>query len=264
MNQDHARFADWDSAYVLGALPPGDRREYEAHLETCEACSRSVAELAPIPGLLARLPADRAEALLDGAFADRAKAFLIAGDELVKAIGAFGNLSSVFDALPEALANDDLRAGAATLEEVAHDCGAIHDLIPGQIGAMDELFAANGNIGKRLDSLRDNIKIVACIAINARIEASALQSNSQDMLTFTYDVAKLAATAETTIDQYSGEQRKAHTVLQSARDVLTEFDTRHRAQLGSVAREVERNLRSIEGRRTAVLDEASRIGERSR
>ena len=206
----------------------------------------------------------QAESLLDGAFAGRAKAFLVAGDELVKAISAFHELSAAFDGLPAALANDELSNGANTLEEVAHDCAAIHDLIPAQLATMDGLFEANGNIGKRLDQLRDNIKIVACIAINARIEASALKSNSQDMLTFTYDVAKLAATAEETIDQYSSEQRKAHQVLQSARDVLTEFDSRHRSQLGTIAREVEHNLRSVEGRRAAVLDEATRIGERSR
>ena len=64
MNPNHSRYADWDSAYVLGALSPGERREYEAHLETCETCRRSVAELAPMPGLLARLSADRAEGLL--------------------------------------------------------------------------------------------------------------------------------------------------------------------------------------------------------
>lgn len=65
MNPDHARFAEWDSAYVLGALSPGDRREYEEHLESCEPCRRSVAELTPIPGLLARLTPERASALLD-------------------------------------------------------------------------------------------------------------------------------------------------------------------------------------------------------
>jgi len=65
MNPDHARYADWDSAYVLGALSPAERREYEDHLESCESCRRSVGELSPIPGLLARLSADRASALLD-------------------------------------------------------------------------------------------------------------------------------------------------------------------------------------------------------
>ena len=55
MNPDHPRFADWDSAYVLGALSPAERREYEEHLETCETVPSIVAELPPIPGLLARL-----------------------------------------------------------------------------------------------------------------------------------------------------------------------------------------------------------------
>ncbi|MBM7831332.1 hypothetical protein JOE59_002037 [Agromyces cerinus] len=64
MNPEHARFADWDSAYVLGALSPVERGEYEQHLESCELCRRSVAELAPMPGLLARLSSERAEALL--------------------------------------------------------------------------------------------------------------------------------------------------------------------------------------------------------
>lgn len=65
MNPDHARFAEWDSAYVLGALSPAERREYEEHLEACETCRRSVAELAPMPGLLARLSPERAAALGD-------------------------------------------------------------------------------------------------------------------------------------------------------------------------------------------------------
>jgi hypothetical protein len=65
MNPDHARFAEWDSAYVLGSLSPTERREYEEHLESCELCRRSVGELTPIPGLLARLTPERASALLD-------------------------------------------------------------------------------------------------------------------------------------------------------------------------------------------------------
>lgn len=65
MNPDHPRYADWDSAYVLGALSPTDRREYEEHLAGCEECRRSITELASMPGLLARLSPDRATALLD-------------------------------------------------------------------------------------------------------------------------------------------------------------------------------------------------------
>lgn len=57
MNGDEDRFARYDAAYVLGALTPGDRWDYEAHLSGCPACAAAVAELAGLPGLLRRVPA---------------------------------------------------------------------------------------------------------------------------------------------------------------------------------------------------------------
>jgi hypothetical protein len=45
-----------DATYVLGALSPTERLEFERHLPTCAACRRSVAQLAGMPGLLARVP----------------------------------------------------------------------------------------------------------------------------------------------------------------------------------------------------------------
>jgi hypothetical protein len=39
-------------AYVLGALEPGDRAEFESHLSGCAACRAELVRLAPLPGLL--------------------------------------------------------------------------------------------------------------------------------------------------------------------------------------------------------------------
>jgi hypothetical protein len=47
--------AHLDGAYVLGALSPQERQEFERHLSGCESCARSVRELAGLPGLLARV-----------------------------------------------------------------------------------------------------------------------------------------------------------------------------------------------------------------
>lgn len=49
-------FAHDDAAYVLGALSPTERAAFEGHLAGCEECSRSVRDLAGLPGLLARVP----------------------------------------------------------------------------------------------------------------------------------------------------------------------------------------------------------------
>jgi hypothetical protein len=40
-------------------LPPEERHEYEEHLRDCPICAAAVRELAGLPGLLARLPADQ-------------------------------------------------------------------------------------------------------------------------------------------------------------------------------------------------------------
>lgn len=52
-------FGPYDAAYVLGALSPADRREFEDHLKVCAACAASVSELAGLPGLMSRVSIDQ-------------------------------------------------------------------------------------------------------------------------------------------------------------------------------------------------------------
>lgn len=51
----HETYAQWDAAYVLGALSPGERSDFERHLQECDVCRAAVLELAPTVGLLARV-----------------------------------------------------------------------------------------------------------------------------------------------------------------------------------------------------------------
>jgi Putative zinc-finger len=60
---DGDRYATWDAAYVLGSLSSNERREYQAHLETCPRCRSAVAELSGIPAVLAMLDLDDVQAL---------------------------------------------------------------------------------------------------------------------------------------------------------------------------------------------------------
>ena len=48
-------FAMYDAAYVLGALSPAERREFEEHLKSCAPCTSSVGELAGLPGLMSKV-----------------------------------------------------------------------------------------------------------------------------------------------------------------------------------------------------------------
>lgn len=62
---EHEELRDWDAAFLLGSLSADDRRLYERHRAECEVCASSVAELAGLPGLLAKVSAAEAEGLLE-------------------------------------------------------------------------------------------------------------------------------------------------------------------------------------------------------
>lgn len=55
---EHDHYAEWDGAYVLGALAPVERADYERHLAHCLTCQDAVSDLASLPGLLARVDPD--------------------------------------------------------------------------------------------------------------------------------------------------------------------------------------------------------------
>jgi anti-sigma-K factor RskA len=71
------------ASYALGILDPSDRRLVAAHLPECAACRAALGEVAPLPGLLARVSAEDAAAgppvpsaailarLVDAALAER-------------------------------------------------------------------------------------------------------------------------------------------------------------------------------------------------
>jgi hypothetical protein len=62
--------ADWDAAYVLGALSPEDRRAYEDYLAANPGRTEALSEFAGLPGILNALSPAEAVALLDAPAGD--------------------------------------------------------------------------------------------------------------------------------------------------------------------------------------------------
>jgi hypothetical protein len=58
--------ADWDAAYILGALTPEESAEYERFLSGDAARTAALQDLSDIPAILDNLSPDEALALLDG------------------------------------------------------------------------------------------------------------------------------------------------------------------------------------------------------
>lgn len=57
------RYREWAGVYVLGALTPSERHEFEGHLSGCANCAAAVADCAGLPAMLNVLTSDQATAL---------------------------------------------------------------------------------------------------------------------------------------------------------------------------------------------------------
>ena len=89
-------FALWDAAYVLGALSPMERRQFEEHLALCADCRAAVAELAGIPGLLSQVSAEDVVGNTPlEALADEPESLSVPPSDLVARVGRSGTSPSV-------------------------------------------------------------------------------------------------------------------------------------------------------------------------
>ncbi|MCG8917508.1 zf-HC2 domain-containing protein [Actinokineospora sp. PR83] len=57
-------------AYLLGALDPAERADFEAHLHRCDACRGELVRLSPLPGLLHRVRVEDFEDAVEPTEAD--------------------------------------------------------------------------------------------------------------------------------------------------------------------------------------------------
>lgn len=57
------RYREWAGVYVLGALTPSERHEFEEHFSECAKCAAAVDECAGLPAMLNVLTSGQATAL---------------------------------------------------------------------------------------------------------------------------------------------------------------------------------------------------------
>jgi hypothetical protein len=106
-------------AYLLGASAPADRKMVEDHLSSCPGCRDELADLAGLPALLGRVPADDVDVLSrDGALAPPPEEPLLA---LLSRVARRRRQRTAW--LAAAAAAVGLLAGAAAIQGLARSAG---------------------------------------------------------------------------------------------------------------------------------------------
>lgn len=149
-------YREWDAAYVLGALAPAERREFEEHLAVCDPCRAAVGDLAGMPALLGMVPA---EVVDDGRAADAPTADVVPLAQVAAAVRrrrARGRLALVGAAAALVLvaggAGAALTAATSSRPAVVADDARTVVLAPvGGSGVSADLTIAPVRWGTRLD-----------------------------------------------------------------------------------------------------------------
>ncbi|RNE59378.1 anti-sigma factor family protein [Cryobacterium tepidiphilum] len=169
---DHEPYEQWDAAYLLGALSPAERREFEEHLDGCERCSSTVAELAAMPALLGALPADAALAL---------------ADRPTKPAAAVSAGQPSADLLPRLLAR--LRRRRRTRRWVVAGAGA---LAAATVAVGLILPSALGGTGER-PTTTIALQREAAVPLRASIELTSVPWGTRLAMTCTYESSRSPA-----------------------------------------------------------------------
>ena len=192
------------------------------------------------------------------------EAFLAIGSALGEASTLLGRVQSGFDALVEHLQGADSKGTAIGLvnatEQIASLTGRSH-------GSADELVRL-GEVIKRIEaSLRALGKIigeVGALAINAKIQASLIESGGIDFTVFTTEIERLGKLAGQTIDQTLARLSELDLAIAKALTGERDFERDAARELANVQGRLAEGLEVLVTQRQTAAAAAERIGRHFR
>jgi hypothetical protein len=191
-------------------------------------------------------------------------AFVSAGDKLAECAGILSRLTATFEALPAELQSPELAAATDRLALVGRRARAIADALATEQGDVARLVQVVASAGHPIDDLRRQVKMMSIVAINARVTAAGIVTDTDDFEVFTTDIAKLSDRAATTIAEFARTYQQLAAAVRDAADARGTFETTHRATLATLADALETGLADVTAQRQRSIEISSDTGRTSR
>lgn len=201
---------------------------------------------------------------LDGVFQDSERVFAAIGAGLGDAIVDFGALTATFEALSTSLENEDMREAADRLMHISRAIESMSEALLAEQAALAELLALNRDVADRFGRLQDGARTMSILTLNAKIEATRVNREGEDLSIFSVEMAGTVKVAQKTVDAHGGEQAKLIKELGSACIAQAEFERRHRGKIASISKELTNAIELVDDRRREAAKIAAGMGVRSK
>jgi hypothetical protein len=191
------------------------------------------------------------------------KTCLQVGARLGDAIPNLSDLGELFKTLSQSLESEGFRAANSDLRAVALDISAIGAELTTESKGLDHLVALNKAIAIRIENLSSNIRTIAALVFNVKIEAASFAGTADNMSDFVDGLQFLATKAQSAVGRYQSTHIKLYELLQNTSKAQLGFQNSHQERLLSVAADITDSLEVIERRRREMTAALADIGTQS-
>ncbi|HEV2518456.1 MAG TPA: hypothetical protein VGV07_24630 [Devosia sp.] len=191
-------------------------------------------------------------------------AFVSVGGRLAECAEILARLTETFETLPVDLEGHDLTEATDRLAVVGRRAGEISVTLGAEQADLNRLVEALRGAAHPISELRRTVKMMGIVAINARVVAASVVSDTEDFGVFTTDIAQLSESAATTIQRFSRTYEALTIVVGEAASARASFEAGHRDTLASLAAELERDLAEVTEQRLTSVRSSAATGQMSR
>ncbi len=191
-------------------------------------------------------------------------AFVAVGGRLAECAEILSRLTDTFETLPVDLEGPDLSEATDRLAVVGRRAGEISVTLGAEQADLNRLVEALRRAAHPISELRRTVKMMGIVAINARVVAASVVSETEDFGVFTTDIAQLSESATSTIQRFSRTYEALTIVVGEAATARASFEEAHRDTLATLAAELERDLAEVTEQRLTSVRSSAVTGQMSR
>jgi hypothetical protein len=191
-------------------------------------------------------------------------AFVAVGGRLAECAEILSRLTETFETLPVDLEGPDLSEATERLAIVGRRAGEIAVTLGAEQADLNRLVDALRGAAHPISELRRTVKMMGIVAINARVVAASVVSDTEDFGVFTTDIAQLSESAATTIQRFSRTYEALTIVVGEAATARASFEQAHRDTLSTLATELAADLAEVTEQRLTSVRSSAVTGQMSR
>ena len=191
-------------------------------------------------------------------------AFVSVGARLTGGAAMLGNLTKLFEALPDVLQGADVQKASMHLEAVGTKARELSDTFAREKADLARLAEVVGAASGPIADLYRTVKMMGIVSINAGVTAAGILSDGDEFDVFTNDISKLSDSAGRTIQEFAQVYRQLTSEVERAVEQRAHFERSHSHTLSALGESLSKTIVALDAQRQMALTGSAETGRVSR